>query len=109
MGNWKNEFGLRLVKNNIVLSLSDYSKYKDHMLDLSKNNLENEIYITILDTNKLQSSIFNRCIISDIDKMYYHLILKLIFTMYNLMNNNNEATKYLIVYNINIYPTFLND
>lgn len=41
--------------------------------------------------------------------MPYHLVLKLIFIVNNLTNNNAEKTKPLIVYNTNGHPTCLNN
>lgn len=68
----------RFVEDNIALSASDHSKYKDYTHNLSENNLKNDIHIAISDSNKLQSDLLSRYIFSDIDRMQYHPILILI-------------------------------
>lgn len=53
MAYWENEFVSRSIKDNIIFSLSNYSKHKGYMHNLSENNLENNMHATILDSNKL--------------------------------------------------------
>lgn len=79
------------------------------MYDLRKDNLENNIYTTILDFNKLQSSLFSGYIFSNIDKIRYHLVFKLISAMNNFANDNSEKTKPLIIYSTNGYLIYLNN
>lgn len=66
------------------------------------------MYTAILDCNKLQSGFFSRYIFGNINKMRYHLILKLISVVNNLANNNVEKTKSMIIYNANSHPIYLN-
>lgn len=75
------------------------------MHNLNKNNLENNLYATISVCNKLQSGLFSRCVFTNIDEIYYHPILKFIFVINNLTNNNDKKTKLLIMYNTNDYLT----
>lgn len=109
MTDWEDEFVPRSIKDNIILSLSDYFKYKDYMYNLSENNLKNNMYAAISNYNKLQLDLFNGYVFSDIDRMRHYPILKLIFAINNLANDNGEKTKPLIVYNANDLLICLND
>ena len=109
IANWENKFVPRSIKDNIVFSPSDYSKHKSYTYNLSENNLKNDVHAAILDCNKLQSGLFSRCVFSNIDGTYYHLVLKLISAMNNLANNDCKKTKPVIVYSANGHPTYLND
>lgn len=79
------------------------------MHNFSDDNLENNIYALILDCNKLQSGLLSEYIFYNIDGIYHHLILKLIFAIYNLANNNIEETTFLIVDNTNGHFIYLDD
>ena len=91
------------------MSLSDHSKHKGYMHNLSEDNLENDMHTAISDCNKLQSSLFSRCVFSNIDETRHHPILKLISAVNNLANDNGEETKPLIIYSANGHPICLND
>ncbi len=109
MANWEDEFVPRSVEDNIVLSPSDHSEYEGYTHDLSEDNLENNMHAAISDCNKSQSGLLSGCVLSDIDGMRQYPVLKLIFTVNNLANDNGEKTKPLIVYSANGHPTCLND
>lgn len=121
MANWKEKFVSRSVEDYIIPSPSDHSKYQGYTYDLSKNNLENNIYIAISDFwdskckdkyNKLQLQLLNGCVFSEIDRTYYYLILKLIFIIYNLdrsMNDNAEKIESLMVYSSDGHLIYLNN
>lgn len=47
MANWEDKFILRYVEDNIILSPSDYFKYKYYMHDLIKKHLKNDIHTAI--------------------------------------------------------------
>lgn len=68
MANSDNKFVLRFIKNNIILNLSDYSKYKGYIHNFSQDNLKNNIFIVISNYNKLQSGLHSKYIFSNIDK-----------------------------------------
>ncbi len=107
IANWEDEFVSRSVKDNIILSLSDHSEHKSYTHDLSEDNLVNDMYVAISDWNKLQSGLFSGCLFTDIDGIHHHPILKLIFAVNNLANNNDEKTKPLIVYSANGHCWFI--
>lgn len=109
MANWKNEFVPWSVKDNIILSSSNYSKHKSYIYDLSQDNIKNNIRAAILDCNKLELGFFSKCIFNNIDRICYHFVLKLIFTINNFTNNNTEETKSLIIYSSNSHPIYLNN
>lgn len=109
MINWRNECLSRFVGNTIILSFSDYSKHKNYIHDFCQNNLENDIHTLILDCNELQLGLFSKCVFNNIDKTHYYPVLKLISILHNLINNNIEETKSLIVYDINGHHIYLND
>ncbi len=109
MANWEDEFVPRSIKDNIVLSPSNHSEHKGYTHDLSEDNLENDMHTTISDYNKSQSGLLSECIFSNIDGTHYHPILKLIFMVNNLTNDNGEKTEPLIIYSANSHPTYLND
>lgn len=50
IANWEDEFVLRSVKDNIVLSPSDHSEHQGYTHDLSKDNFENDIHAAISDS-----------------------------------------------------------
>lgn len=50
IANWKDIFVSRSVENHIILSLSNYIKYQGYKFNLSKNHLENDMNIAILDS-----------------------------------------------------------
>lgn len=108
MANWEDKFVLRSIKDNIVLSPSDYSKYESHMHNLSEDHMENNIHAMISDCNKLHAGLFSEYVFSNINKTRYHLVLKLISTVNNFANENGEKTKLLIIYKANSYFTCLN-
>lgn len=107
MTNQKNKFISKSVKDNIVLTLFNCFKQKDYIYYFSQDNKKNDIYITILNYNKLQSDLFNKYVFSNINGIYYHSILKLISMLNNFINNNIEKTELLIIYNINGYLIYL--
>lgn len=109
IANWEDKFIPRFIEDNTVLSPSNHFKYKGYIYDLSENNLENDIHVTISDFNKLQFSLFSRCVFSKIDRTQHHPVLKLISIVHNLINGNAKVTEPLIVYNANNYPTSLNN
>lgn len=71
IANCEDEFVPRYVKDNIVLSLSDYFKHKSYTHNFSQNNLKNNMYTAISNYKKLQSDFLNRCVFSDIDGMLF--------------------------------------
>ena len=79
------------------------------MHNLSKVNLENNMHAAISNCNKSQSGLFSRCVFSNINGTLHHSILKLISAINNLVNDNSEKTKPLIVYNANGHPICLNN
>lgn len=91
------------------MSLSNHFEYKSYTYNLNENNLKYDIYTTISDSNKLAFNNLYKCVISNIDEIHNYLILKLIFVVYKLTDNNIEITKPLIVYNANSHLTHLND
>lgn len=109
MENWDDEFISRFVEHNIILSLSNHSEYKSYIHDLSQINLKNDIYATILYCKKLQSCLFSKCVISNIDGTCHYRILKLISIVHNLTNDNVKVTELLIIYNANDHYTSFND
>ncbi len=109
MANWEDEFVPRFVEDNIVLSLSDLSKYESYTYNLSEDNLENDIHAAISDYNELQSGLLSGCVFSDIDGTRHHPFLKLISAVNNFANDDGEKTESLIVYSANGHPTCLND
>lgn len=46
-------FVSRSIKDNIILSLSKHFQYKSYIHNLSENNLENNMYTIISNSNKL--------------------------------------------------------
>lgn len=109
MSNWEDEFVFKSIDDNIVLSASDYSNHKGYMHNLSRNNLENDMYIVISESNKLQSGLISRYVFTNIDRIRHHLFLKLISVVYNLTNSNIKTTKPFIIYNTNSHPISLNN
>lgn len=49
MANWKKEFVSKIIKNYIVLTLSNYFKYQSYIYHFNKNNLKNNMYAVISD------------------------------------------------------------
>lgn len=121
MARWEHEFVPRSVKNNIVLSLSDYSKHQGYTHDLSNDSLENNMHAAISDfwdsgykdgCRKSQSQLLSGSVFSDIDGMRHHPILKLISTVHNLgrsINDDAKETESLIIYSFDGRPTCLNN
>lgn len=109
IANWEHKFVPKSLKDNIILSPSDYFKYKGFIYNLNQDNLENNIYIIISNYNKSLSSLLSRYVFSNINGTCHHPVLKLISVLNNFMNNNSEKTKSLIIYSVNDYPIYLND
>ncbi len=109
MANWEDEFVPRFVKDNIVLSPSDHFEHKGYMHDFSEDNLENNMHAIISDCNELQSGLLSRYILSNIDETHHRPVLKLIFAVNNLTNDDSEKTEPLTMYSANDHPTYLND
>ena len=67
------------------------------------------MHAAILNYNKLQSGFLSKCVFSNIDRTHHHSVLKLIFAINNLANDNGKKTLLLIVYNAKDHPICLND
>lgn len=62
MANEEDKLVSRSVKENTILSPSDYFKYKGYTYNISKDNLENDLHATISDSNELQSGLHIGCV-----------------------------------------------
>lgn len=121
IANWEDKFIPKSIIDNIILSLTDHSKYQGYIYDPSKDNLKNDIYAAISNfwnfrcknkCNKLQLQLLSGYIFSNIAGIRHHFVLKLISAIYNLgrsININTKKAKSLIIYSSDKHLTSLNN
>lgn len=67
------------------------------------------MHIGIFNDIRLRISFFNRSVLGDIHEMHNYLVLKLIFRIYNLTNNNIKKIKLSNIYSANNHPRYFYD